>query len=238
LIACATAILAGCGSGKPGLTVSAAASLRSALTAYASTFSAASVRESFGGSDLLAAQIREGIRPDVFASANLQLPAQLYAAGLLERPTVFATNVLVVAAPATSGMVRSLADLERPGVTLAIGSPSVPIGSYTRQLLRQLGRAGQRILANVRSEEPDVSGIVAKIAEGAVDAGFVYLTDVRAAPGALRAIALPASLRQPVAYAVAIVRGTPHRRQAQQFIAGLLSGAGAADLRAAGFGPP
>ena len=36
------------------------------------------------------------------------------------------------------------------------------------------------ILANVRSNEPDVAGVVGKVAQGAVDAGFVYVTDIRA----------------------------------------------------------
>ena len=38
----------------------------------------------------------------------------------------------------------------------------------------------EAILANVRSNEPDVAGVVGKVAQGAVDAGFVYVTDVRA----------------------------------------------------------
>jgi len=55
-------VLAGCGGGSDRLTVSAAASLKKALTAYD-----AKARYSFAGSDELAAQIRKGARPDVFA---------------------------------------------------------------------------------------------------------------------------------------------------------------------------
>ena len=66
LAALATALaLAGCGGGgTPDLKVSAAASLKSAVTAYAATFDAAHARLSFGGSDVLAAQIRQGARHD------------------------------------------------------------------------------------------------------------------------------------------------------------------------------
>jgi molybdate transport system substrate-binding protein len=223
---------------KADLTVSAAASLKHAFTAYGTQFSAASARFSFAGSDMLAAQIEQGVKPDVFASANTTLPATLYAKGMVAKPITFAANKLVLAVPAGS-KVTSLADVEKPGVTIAVGSATVPIGAYTRKVLAKLG-AGQsaKILHNVRSEEPDVSGIVGKLTEGAVDAGFTYVTDVKATDGKLAAIALPAALQPVVAYAAAVVKGAPHPAQARQFIAGLLTGQGRADLLQAGFLPP
>ena len=234
--------IAGCGGGgsdKPDLTVSAAASLQNALTAYARQFAVVPVRYSFAGSDQLAAQIREGIRPDVFASANTKLPQALFAAGLVQRPTAFAANKLVIAVPAGSSKVKSLADLEKRGVTIAIGTASVPVGDYTRTVLARLPHAdAAKVMANVRSEEPDVSGIVGKLTQRAVDAGFLYVTDVKAAGGRLSAVDVPPTLEPRVAYGVAIVKGTKHEAQAAAFVAGLLSGAGARALRAAGFLPP
>ena len=143
------------------------------------------MRASFAGSDELAAQIRQGVKPDVFASANTKLPDELYEEGLVEKPVVFAANQLVLAVPADS-TVRGLDDLAKPGTTIAMGSESVPVGAYTRKVLDGLP-AGERyaILANVRSNEPDVAGVVGKVAQGAVDAGFVYITDVEATEGKL-----------------------------------------------------
>ena len=43
---------------------------------------------------------------------------------------------------------------------------------------------------NVRSEEPDVRGVVGKLTQEAADAGFVYKSDVEAAKGRLDAIEL------------------------------------------------
>jgi molybdate transport system substrate-binding protein len=246
-IGVAAAILAaGCGGepgaagrAKPAITVSAAASLKEAFTRYGRSFDQARVRFSFAGSDELAAQIRQGVRPDVFAAANTSIPAQLHAAGLVERPTVFAANRLVLAVPAHSGDVRSLADLERAGTTIAVASPSVPVGSYTRRALARLPAAQRSaILANVRSNEPDVAGVVGKVAQGAVDAGFVYATDVEASSGELEAVALPPRLAPRVAYGVAVVRGAGHRAQAQAFVRGLRVGTGARELERAGFEPP
>jgi molybdate transport system substrate-binding protein len=225
--------------GKPSLTVSAAASLQSSFTQFGKQFTEASVRYSFAGSDMLAAQIEQGVKPDVFASANLKLPKLLYAKGLVSKPVAFAANRLVLAVPAGSTKVTSLADAEKSGVTIAIGSAAVPIGSYTRKVLAKLGPSGaRRIMANVRSQEPDVSGIVGKLTQGAVDAGFTYVTDVTATKGKLKAIPLPASLQPVVAYGVAVVKGTGHPAQARAFIAGLLSGEGRQDLLQAGFLPP
>lgn len=223
---------------KPNLTVSAAASLKAAFTAYAQHFPQATVRYSFAGSDVLAAQIEQGIKPDVFASANTKLPDMLYAKGLVSKPVTFAANKLVIAVPASS-KISSLGDLDKPGVTIAIGSATVPIGSYTRKVLAKAGPAASaRIMRNVRSEESDVSGIVGKLTQGAVDAGFTYVTDVKATKGALKAVPLPASLQPVVAYGVAVVKGSGHAPQAQQFIAGLLSGGGQTQLTNAGFLPP
>jgi molybdate transport system substrate-binding protein len=230
----------GCGSDSQAtLTVSAAASLQSAFTDYADHFGAAEVRQSFAASDQLAAQIRQGARPDVFASADTALPDQLHHAGLTGRPRTFAGNRLVIAVPTGSEKVRSLADVERPGTAVVVGEPAVPVGAYTRQVLGRLPAAKRRaIVANIRSQEPDTTSVLAKVAEGAADAAFVYATDVEAAGGGVRAIRLPASLQPTVAYGVAVVRGLEHPGLARRFVAGLIHGAGERALRRAGFLPP
>jgi molybdate transport system substrate-binding protein len=211
--------LPGCGGGaNHKLVVSAASSLKGAFTAYQPD-----LRYSFAGSDQLAAQIRAGARPDVYAAADTDLPERLYRSHLVERPVVFARNRLVLATK--SARIRSIADAARPGVTLAMGSPAVPAGAYARRLLAQRAD-GRGILANVKSEEPDVAGVVGKVAQGAVAAGFVYLTDARAAK--LRAIDTGVE----ATYAVAIVKPSA---AARRFVQGLLSGAGRRALLKAGF---
>ena len=246
LAALAAFALSACGSSSRGgdddgdLVVSAASSLTDAFTRYGDeVVYPERVRFQFAGSDELAAQIRQGVRPDVFAAANTSLPAALYREGLVERPVVFAASHLVLATPSGASAVGSLEDLARPGVTIAIGSASVPVGAYTRAVLGRLGDArAQAILANVRTEEPDVRGIVGKLEQGAVDAGFVYYTDVLAARKRLSAMLLPARLHPDVAYAIAVVKGAPHRAKARRFVAGLLRGRGLRILRSSGFDPP
>ena len=70
-----------------------------------------------------------------------------------------------------------------------MAGPKVPIGLYTREVLKRLGLL--RVLRKTVSLEPDVKGIVAKVALGEADAGFVYATDVRPVAGKVRVIAIP-----------------------------------------------
>jgi molybdate transport system substrate-binding protein len=247
-LALCAAIVSGCGSssgsstgssGTPTLTVSAATSLTDAFTAYGKQFDEAKARFSFAGSDQLAAQIQQGARPDVYAAANTKLPDQLYSKGLIEKPVVFATNTLVLAVPASGSKIASLADLAKPGVKIAAGAPSVPVGTYTLKVLSGLPAAERKAIeGNIVSSEPDVGGVVGKVAEGAADAGFVYITDVKASGGKLKALTIPASLNPTAAYGVAVVKGAKHEQQAQSFVNGLLNGAGHQQLQKAGFGAP
>jgi molybdate transport system substrate-binding protein len=239
----ALALLAGCGDDDAGgadggdarLVVSAAASLTKALTACSTELEGADVRLSFGGSDELAAQIRQGVKPDVYAAANTRLPDELAKEGLLREPVKFATNELVIAVPADSA-IASVEDLAEPGVKLAIGAATVPVGSYTRDVLARLPSGVQKkILANVRSEEPDVNGVVGKLTQGAADAAFVYKTDI---VEGLKAIELPADLQPSVAYGAGVVERAKQAELAQQYLDGLTDGPCADALGDAGFGPP
>jgi len=208
---------------NPELTVSAAASMKEALTTCAADFAPARLRLQFAGSDELATQIRRGVKPNVYAAANTKLPAALAREGLLEPPSVFASNELVVAVPKDDDTVQGIDDLARPGVTLAIGA-----------------KERRAILANVRTNEPDVKGVVGKLVQGAVDAGFVYRSDVEATKGALAAIDLPDELQPTVAYAAGVVKGTQQAAAAQAFVDDLREGNCHDALLTAGFGesPP
>ncbi len=230
-------MLTACGSGEESgadLTVSAASSLTEAFEDYDGDF-AGDARFSFAGSDELAAQIRAGAPVDVFASANTTLPEDLYADGLVEKPVAFARNRLVLAIPAGS-RIDALGDLSQSGIDIVVGAEGVPVGDYTRAVLAGLANPLRRsIFAAVRSEEPEVKGIVGKLVAGAADAGFVYVTDVAAAGDELRAVRLPPVLEPEVVYGIAVVADSDDRELAEEFISGLLEGHGAEDLLEAGF---
>ncbi|NUT55519.1 MAG: molybdate ABC transporter substrate-binding protein, partial [Thermoleophilia bacterium] len=148
-------------------------------------------RYQFAGSNQLALQLRRGARADVFASASPQYTRELFRDGLVEKPRLFATNSLVLAVPRSNpARIRTVFDLaRRPKLKLVVAGPKVPIGLYTREVLKRLSLL--RVLRKSVSQETDVKGIVGKLALGEADAGFVYATDVRAASSRLVAIPLP-----------------------------------------------
>jgi molybdate transport system substrate-binding protein len=195
-------------------------------------------RYSFAGSDQLALQIRQGAPVDVYASANPKFPELLYRDGLVAKPVVFATNRLAVLVPRSNpGKVRSVYDLRRSGLKVVVGDRTVPIGSYTLQLLDTIGIADD-VMKNVVSQETDVKGIVAKVALGEADAGFAYVTDAKPVSSKVRLIALPQWAQPPIRYEIAVVKAAQHLAAARAFVKRVLSKRGRLLLRRAGFGLP
>jgi molybdate transport system substrate-binding protein len=234
LLACAALAtgFAGSTSADPA-TVYAAASLTEVFPKVSP-----SSRFQFASSSQLALQITRGAPADVFASASPIYTQQLLKDGFVEKPRAFATNSLVLAVPRSNpAKIRSVADLaKRPKLKLVVAGAKVPIGRYTREVLKRLGLL--RVLRKAVSQEPDVKGIVGKLALGEADAGFVYATDVRAASSRLRAIPLPARSQPTVLYEIAVVKGSRNRESALELVADLLSMDGRRHLRQAGFGLP
>jgi molybdate transport system substrate-binding protein len=195
-------------------------------------------RYSFAGSDMLATQIAQGAPADVFASASPKQTELLYHDGTLARPVVFATNKLIVLLPSSNpAHIQSVYDLRRTGVKVIIGTPTVPVGAYTRQILDSLGITSS-VMSNVVDQEPDVKGIVAKIALGEGDAGFVYKTDARPAGKKVKTLLIPAWAQPPIRYEIAVVRKSSHRVAARAFIKRVTSLRGRRLLVEAGFGLP
>ena len=142
--------------------------------------------------------------------------------------------VIASSAPLPATGIRSVFDLKRPGVKLVIGSAAVPVGSYTRTVLKNMDLTAS-VLANVVSQESDVRGVLAKVALGEADAGFVYTTDARSVRGKVATIGIRWSAQPIVQYAVAVVKSSPHVKAARAFVQKLLRPVAQSKLRAAGF---
>jgi molybdate transport system substrate-binding protein len=195
-------------------------------------------RFTFGGSGALETDIEQGAPADVFAAASPKQPAALLAKGLVDKPVKFATNTLVVIIPKSNpGHIHSVSDITRPGVKLVICNATVPCGDYARTAFENLGITAAA-MKNVVSQTTDVTQTVAEVAVGQADAGFVYITDADAAHGRVAVIHLPARAKPGAKDYIAVVRSSHDQTAAEAFVATVLSPAGQARLKAAGFGPP
>ena len=255
LVALAT-LVAGCGgsngsTGSPASTsthkspavtgtinVFAASSLQEAFTKLGSQFEAAhpgtKVVFSFGPSSGLATQIGQGAPADVFASASTTNMDQVVSSGAAASPTNFVANRMEIAVPPKNPAgITGVADLAKKGVKVAVCQAAVPCG---KTALKVFDNA--KIKVRPVTQEIDVKSTLSKVTLGEVDAGVVYVTDVRAAGGSVKGIEIPANVNASTTYPIAPITSSKNKTTAQAFVAYVLSPDGLAALTAAGFSKP
>ncbi len=213
------------------LTIYAAASLTDVFRSYDS-----SQRYSFAGSNTLETQIRNGAPADLFASAAPLNTQRLFREGTVQRPVTFTSNRLALIVPRSNPAgIHSVYDLKRKPVKLVVAAPAVPVGGYTRTVLRKMALLS--VLSKVVSQETDVRAVTGKVALGQADAGFVYVTDARAVRDQVSVIRIPAWAQPRVRYEIAVVSRSTRKAAARAWINRLLSARGQAALRSYGFLP-
>jgi molybdate transport system substrate-binding protein len=170
-----------------------------------------------------------GAPGDVFASADEATMRTVTRAGDASTARVFARNrpALLVGRHNPKAL-RSLADLDRPGVVFVACAPVVPCGRVAERSLAASG-----VHAKPASLEPDVKAVVAKVTLGEADAGIVYVSDARAAAGKADAVAIGGDVE--TAYPVALLRGARDRATATRFVEFVTSAEGRRLLAAHGF---
>ena len=235
---------AGRADGK-ALTVFAAASLRDVFGSLGATFErehpGAKVQFNFAGSQELRTQLENGAPADVLVSADNKHMDAARKEGLVDAPKVFATNAPVIVVPADNpGKVTSLKDLASVK-RLVIGTPEVPIGTYTLQILdKAKARYGAdfpaKVQARVVSRELNVRQVLTKVSLGEADAGIVYRTDARSAGDKVRVVEIPAEFNVVAEYPIATVTKAPLPDLARAWVTLVTGPAGQAALKDAGFG--
>jgi molybdate transport system substrate-binding protein len=196
-------------------------------------------RYSFGGSNTLQLQIERGAPADVFASASPNEAQALFREGRCTRPVTFAINRLVLLIPNSNpGNITSVYSLRSGGRKLSIGTAGVPIGAYTRSLLKRM-RLSSILSSNTVSQQTNVGQVSSQVALGAADAGFVYYTDGLAVRDRTKMLSLPKWAQPPVRYQICTVRRPgADTAGAAAFIKQVTGRAGRGALKAYGFGLP
>ena len=174
----------------------------------------------------------------MFAAASPKQPAELTQRGWSTSRVEFATNMLVLIVPKSNpAHITSVSDITKPGVKLVICNATVPCGDYARKAFANLNITSAA-MKNVVSQTTDVTQTVAQVALGQADAGFVYITDAKAAKGKVAVVRLPAAAKPKTEDYIAVVKSGKNQAAAKAFVARVLSARGQAALRAAGFGKP
>ena len=229
------------------LTVFAAASLHSAFPEIGKQFEAqhpgVTVTFNFNGSQILEAQMAQGAKADVFASADQRWRDKATADGLVSTSAPFAGNSLVIAI-SNSSKVAAASDLATPGTKFVVCAEAVPCGRYTRIILQNMDRDpkyganySQAVESNVVSEEPDVESVLTKIKLDAADAGVVYRSDVVGSQDKVRIVEFPANYQPAVVYPIAATKGSASPELAAAFVTYVRSSDGQAILKRFGFTP-
>lgn len=198
------------------ITVSAAASLTDVFPVIAAAFEKRypqiDVTFNFGSSSALVEQIRAGAPADVLATASELTMTRAVAGRLVSRPLLFAKNTMMIATPpGNPAGVRSLADL--PRVSVALCEVAVPCGTAARDLFAQNG-----ITVTPVTRELDVRAVLGKVMADQVDAGIVYVTDVRSAGRKVTGVPIPASQNVTTTYPIAVVADSRQQAAAKAFV--------------------
>jgi molybdate transport system substrate-binding protein len=221
------------------VTVFAASSLKEAFTTIGKDFEAANpgtkVTFNFAGSSALATQINQGAPADVFASASPTNLKVVTDAGNGEgTPTTFVKNQLVIAVPeGNTKAVKTLADLTKPGVKVALCAEQVPCGAAAKKALDLAG-----VTLTPVTLELDVKGALSKVTLGEVDAALVYRTDAKAAAADVDGIEFPESTGAINDYPIVVLKNAPNKAGAQAFRTYVLSDQAKTVLTQAGFQAP
>jgi molybdate transport system substrate-binding protein len=125
-------------------------------------------------SGTLARQLTQGVKADIFLSANYRWGSYVDSLGLVDSIIPFAKNRLVCIAPFGKEYEADLnySEMNR----IAIGNPAhVPAGEYTKELLLNMGQ--YNALKEKFIFTKDVKSALRLVEMKECDAGFVYKSD-------------------------------------------------------------
>jgi len=219
------------------LLVFAAASLTDALEEAAQDYAKATgnkVLFNFGASSLLARQIQEGARADIFVSADEEKMDVLQSRGLLREETrrSLLSNALVIVVEREKGVaLRTPADLKLAR-RVAIAEPAtVPAGIYAKRHLEELGLWGELNILPTGN----VRGALLAVESGNAEAGIVYKTDAAMGQKVRVAYEFPPHAQIKISYCTAVLKESPNPEAGQAFLRHLRSEAGGKVFKKHGF---
>ena len=238
------------------LVVFAAASLNKALSELANTFNTQNpdvkLIFTFDSSGTLKTQIQEGADCDVFISAGQKQMDQLDLNANVEvnsegldfvdsgsRFNLLENQIVLVVPAGNPAGIRSFNDLNVEKVNLmTICNEDVPVGQYAAEMLNYLDIYTELNEAGKISFASNTTEAALQVAEGSVDCGIVYRTDVASSPDPSKLeiiAAAPVGSVTPAVYPAAVMKNSKNKETAAVYLDFLRSPEAQAILEKYGF---
>lgn len=234
MVLCCSLFLVGCGNKSSEnsvseekqpveLNISAAASLKEVMadleTAYNKVADNVTLVVNYGGSGSLQQQIEQGAPCDLFISAGQKQMNTLKEKGLLVDETTkdLVENDLVLIT-AKGVEIKSFDDLKNSDIKhIAVGDPgSVPAGKYADEVLVNTGIKDS--ISDKLVFAKDVKEVLAWVASGNADAGFVYLSDALNNSNVNVVKNVPeVNEHSPIIYPVSVIKDSKNIEEAKKF---------------------
>jgi molybdate transport system substrate-binding protein len=216
---------------KPAeLTISAAASLNEALIEIKENFENENknikILYNIGGSGALKQQILQGAPVDLFLSASHDQFTELIQEGLIDEQKqidLLGNQLVLITNKENPAQLNGFSDLSNRQVKkIAIGIPeSVPAGKYAKQTLQNTGIWEQ--IQPIVIQTKDVRQVLTYVETGNVDAGIVYMTDVKVSDKVHVVAVAGDQTHDSIIYPAGIINTTSHKKEAEIFLAYLKS---------------
>lgn len=207
------------------LTVFAAASLTETLNEISEQYKTVAPNVelvfNFDSSGTLKTQIEEGADCDLFLSAAQKQMNALEEENLINADTRIdlLENKVVLAVPeGNPADIQSFEDIGTDKCKLvALGNEDVPVGSYSIEILTNLGILDELESSNKITYGSNVKEVTTQVKEASADCGIVYATDAYSAGLETVDEATADECRQ-VIYPAALTASTAHAEEAQAFL--------------------
>ena len=224
------------------LTVFAAASLTETLNQIAEQYKTVAPNVelvfNFDSSGTLKTQIEEGAECDLFLSAAQKQMNALEEENLINADTRIdlLENKVVLAVPeGNPADIQSFEDIGTDKCKLvALGNDDVPVGSYSIEILTNLGILDELESSNKITYGSNVKEVTTQVKEASADCGIVYATDAYSA-GLESVDQATADECGQVIYPAALTASTAHAEEAQAFLDYLTTDDAAAIFESVGF---
>ncbi len=192
----------------------------------------------YNGCGILTAQMKaidgkqESGFPDTYMACDtyyLDVVQDLFEDGL----RVSDTEIVIVVAEGNPKNIKSLTDLTRPGIRLAIGQPDqCTIGILSKRLLEDAGLYRTLLENNVVTQTPTSSMLVPAVTTSAADAVLAYRTDTLAENARLDLVAIDSPLAR-ATQPFAVSRSTKYRQLSKRLLETIRNSQ--SDFESAGF---